>query len=117
MRKVNFLNKKINMKTFIKIKLILECNRYEVTLHGCVQNEKMNIVLTNRLNTLEQIRQVEGHTPIKTEEDIIPIIYQTFREFGMDIAHIDRGEYIAYSIGTYISTITYYITTIDDVDF
>ena len=94
-----------------KIHFILKCNRYEVTLHGCVQNSKLKTVLINRVNTLGRIRQVDEPTPIKTDEEIVPIICQTFHEFGMDIAHIDYGEDIVYSIGTYISQITYYITT------
>ena len=95
----------------IQIQIIFTCNRYEVTLHGSVQNSKLNTVLTNRINTLRRIRQVDEPTPIKTDEEIVPIICQTFREFGMDITHIDYGEDIVYSIGTYISQITYYITT------
>ena len=98
-----------------KIHFILKCNRYEVTLHGCVQNSKLNTVLINRVNTLGRIRQVDEPTPIKTDEEIVPIICQTFHEFGMDIAHIDYGEDIVYSIGIYISQITYYITTQDDI--
>ena len=99
----------------IQIQLIFTCNRYEVTLHGSVQNSKLNTVLTNRINTLRRIRQVDEPTRIKTDEDIVPIICQTFHEFGMDIAHIDYGEDIVYSIGTYISQITYYITTLNDI--
>ena len=95
----------------IQIQIIFTCNRYEVTLHGSVQNSKLNTVLINRVNTLGRIRQVDKPTPIKTDEEIVPIICQTFREFGMDITHIDYGEDIVYSIGTYISQITYYITT------
>lgn len=98
-----------------KIHFILKCNRYEVTLHGCVQNSKLKTVLINRVNTLGRIRQVDEPTPIKTEEEIISIICQTFRELCIDIAHIDYGEDIVYSIGTYISQITYYITTQDDI--
>ena len=90
-------------------------NRYEVTLHGYIQKEKLNTVLTNRINTFGRIRQVDEPTPIKTDEEIVPIICQTFHEFGMDIAHIDYGEDIVYSIGTYISQITYYITTQNDI--
>lgn len=96
------------------IKLNLEHNCYEVTLHSNVQNEKLDIVLKNRVNTLS-LRQVEGLTAIKTDEELISIICQTFNEFGISIAHIDRGEYIAYSIGTYVSQITYYITLKNDV--
>ena len=99
----------------IQIQIIFTCNRYEVTLHGSVQNSKLNIVLINRVNTLGRIRQVDEPTPIKTDEEIVPIICQTFREFGMDITHIDYGEDIVYSIGTYISQITYYITTQNDI--
>ena len=98
-----------------KIHFILKCNRYEVTLHGCVQNSKLKTILINRVNTLGRIRQVDEPTPIKTDEEIVPIICQTFREFGMDITHIDYGEDIVYSIGTYISQITYYITTQNDI--
>jgi hypothetical protein len=98
-----------------KIHFILKCNRYEVTLHGSVQNSKLNTVLTNRINTLRRIRQVDEPTRIKTDEEIVPIICQTFHEFGMDIAHIDYGEDIVYSIGTYIRQITYYITTQNDI--
>ena len=99
----------------IKIQIVFTCNRYEVTLHGSVQNSKLNTVLTNRINTLRRIRQVDEPTPIKTGEEIVPIICQTFHEFGMDIAHIDYGEDIVYSIGTYISQITYYITIQNDI--
>lgn len=99
----------------IKIQIVFTCNRYEVTLHGSVQNSKLDTVLINRINTLRRIRQVDEPTPIKTDEDIVPIICQTFHEFGMDIAHIDYGEDIVYSIGTYISQITYYITTQNDI--
>ena len=99
----------------IKIQIVFTCNRYEVTLHGSVQNSKLNTVLINRVNTLGRIRQVDEPTPIKTEEEIISIICQIFHEFGMDIAHIDYGEDIVYSIGTYISQITYYITTQNDI--
>ena len=99
----------------IQIKIIFTCNRYEVTLHGSFQNSKLNTVLINRVNTLGRIRQVDELTPIKTDEEIVPIICQTFHEFGMDIAHIDYGEDIVYSIGTYISQITYYITTQNDI--
>ena len=98
-----------------KIHFILKCNRYEVTLYGCVLNSKLKTVLINRVNTLGRIRQVDEPTPIKTDEEIVPIICQTFHEFGMDIAHIDYGEDIVYSIGTYISQITYYITTQNDI--
>lgn len=104
-----------NKKNMTKIHFILKCNRYEVTLHGSFQNSKLNTVLINRVNTLGRIRQVDEPTPIKTEEEIISIICQTFHEFGMDIAHIDYGEDIVYSIGTYISQITYYITTQNDI--
>ena len=99
----------------IQIQIIFTCNRYEVTLHGSVQNSKLNTVLTNRINTLRRIRQVDEPTPIQTDEEIVPIICQTFHEFGMDIAHIDYGEDIVYSIGTYIRQITYYITTQNDI--
>ncbi len=99
----------------IQIQIIFICNRYEVTLHGSVQNSKLNTILINRVNTLGRIRQVDEPTPIKTDEEIVPIICQTFREFGMDITHIDYGEDIVYSIGTYISQITYYITTQNDI--
>ena len=99
----------------IQIHLIFTCNRYEVTLHGSVQNSKLNTVLTNRINTLRRIRQVDEPTPIQTDEEIVPIICQTFHEFGMNIAHINYGEDIVYSIGTYISQITYYITTQNDI--
>ena len=99
----------------IQIKIIFTCNRYEVTLHGSVQNSKLNTVLINRVNTLGRIRQVDEPTPIKTDEDIVPIICQTFHEFGMDIAHIDYGEDIVYSIGIYIRQITYYITIQNDI--
>ena len=99
----------------IKIQIVFTCNRYEVTLHGSVQNSKLNTVLTNRINTLRRIRQVDEPTRIKTDEEIVPIICQTFHEFGMDIAHIDYGEDIVYSIGTYIRQITYYITTQNDI--
>ena len=99
----------------IQIQIICTCNRYEVTLHGSVQNSKLNTVLTNRINTLRRIRQVDEPTPIQTDEEIVPIICQTFHEFGMDIAHIDYGEDIVYSIGTYISQITYYITTQNNI--
>ena len=99
----------------IQIQIIFTCNRYEVTLHGSVQNSKLNTVLINRVNTLRRIRQVDEPTPIQTDEEIVPIICQTFHEFGMDIAHIDYGEDIVYSIGTYISQITYYITTQNDI--
>lgn len=99
----------------IQIQIIFTCNRYEVTLYGCVQNSKLKTVLINRVNTLGRIRQVDEPTPIKTDEEIVPIICQTFREFGMDITHIDYGEDIVYSIGTYISQITYYITTQNDI--
>ena len=98
-------------KNMTKIQFILKCNRYEVTLYGCVQNSKLKTVLINRVNTLGRIRQVDEPTPIKTEEEIISIICQIFRELGMDITHIDYSEDIVYSIGTYISQITYYITT------
>ena len=98
-------------KNMTKIHFILKCNRYEVTLYGCVLNSKLKTVLINRVNTLGRIRQVDEPTPIKTEEEIISIICQIFRELSMDITHIDYGEDIVYSIGTYISQITYYITT------
>lgn len=104
-----------NKKNMTKIHFILKCNRYEVTLYGCVQNSKLKTVLINRVNTLERIRQVDDPTPIKTEEEILSIICQIFRELGMDITHIDYGEDIVYSIGTYISQITYYITTRSNV--
>lgn len=97
------------------IKLNLKHNCYEVTLHSNVQNEKLDIVLKNRVNTLSLLRQVEGVTAIKTDEELISIICQTFHEFGMDIAHIDYGEDIVYSIGTYIRQITYYITIQNDI--
>ena len=80
-----------------------------------VQNDKLEIVLKNRVNTLSLLGQVEGLTAIKTDEELISIICQTFNDFGICIAHIDRGEYIAYSIGTYISQITYYITLKNDI--
>ena len=96
----------------IQTQIIFTCNRYEVTLHGYIQKEKLNTVLTNRINTLRRIRQVDEPAPIKTDEKIVPIICQTFHEFGMDIAHIDYGEDIVYSIGIYIRQITYYITVI-----
>ena len=99
----------------LKIQIVFTCNHYEVTLHGSVQNSKLGTVLINRVNTLGRIRQVDEPTPIKTDEEIVPIICQTFHEFGMDIAHIDYGEDIVYSIGTYISQITYYITTQNDI--
>ena len=99
----------------LELTLNFTCNRYEVTLHGSVQNSKLNTVLINRVNTLGRIRQVDEPTPIKTEEEIISIICLTFREFGMDITHIDYGEDIVYSIGIYISQITYYITTQNDI--
>ena len=99
----------------IQIQIIFTCNRYEVTLHGYIQKEKLNTVLTNRINTLRRIRQVDEPAPIKTDEKIVPIICQTFHEFGMDIAHIDYGEDIVYSIGTYIRQITYYITIQNDI--
>ena len=99
----------------IKIQIVFTCNRYEVTLHSSVQNSKLNTVLTNRINNFGRIRQVDEPTPIKTDEEIVPIICQTFHEFGMDIAHIDYGEDIVYSIGTYIRQITYYITTQNDI--
>ena len=99
----------------IKIQIVFTYNRYEVTLHGSVQNSKLNTVLTNRINTLRRIRQVDEPTRIKTDEDIVPIICQTVHEFGMDIAHIDYGEDIVYSIGTYIRQITYYITIQNDI--
>ena len=99
----------------LKIQIVFTCNHYEVTLHGSVQNSKLGTVLINRVNTLGRIRQVDEPTPIKTDEEIVPVICQTFREFGMDITHIDYGEYIVYSIGTYISQITYYITTQNDI--
>lgn len=109
--------KKIIKITLFMLELTLNftCNRYEVTLHGSVQNSKLNTVLTNRINTLRRIRQVDEPTRIKTDEDIVPIICQTFHEFGMDIAHIDYGEDIVYSIGTYIRQITYYITIQNDI--
>ena len=102
-----------NKKNMTKIHFILKCNRYEVTLYGCVQNSKLKtiLIIINRINTLGRIRQVDEPTPIKTEEEIISIICQIFCELGMDITHIDYGEDIVYSIGTYISQITYYITT------
>lgn len=99
----------------IQIQIIFTCNRYEVTLHGSVQNSKLNTVLINRVNTLGRIRQVDEPTPIKTEEEIISIICQIFRELGMDITHIDYGEDIVYSIGIYIRQITYYITIQNDI--
>ena len=99
----------------LELTLNFTCNRYEVTLHGSVQNSKLNTVLTNRINTLRRIRQVDEPTRIKTDEDIVPIICQTFHEFGMDIAHIDYGEDIVYSIGIYIRQITYYITIKNDI--
>ncbi len=95
----------------LELTLNFTCNRYGVTLHGSVHNSKLNTVLINRVNTLGRIRQVDEPTPIKTDEEIVPIICQIFHEFGMDITHIDYGEDIVYSIGTYISQITYYITT------
>ena len=107
MKQVNLSNNLLTQKNMIKIHFTFTCNRYEVTLHGCVQNSKLNTVLINKVNTLG--------TPIKTDEDIVPIICQTFHEFGMDIAHIDYGEDIVYSIGTYIRQITYYITIQNDI--
>ena len=107
MKQVNLSNNLLTQKNMIKIHFTFTCNRYEVTLYGCVQNSKLNTVLINKVNTLG--------TPIKTDEEIVPIICQTFHEFGMDIAHIDYGEDIVYSIGTYISQITYYITTQNDI--
>ena len=62
----------------IQIQIIFTCNRYEVTLHGSVQNSKLNTVLINRVNTLGRIRQVDEPTPIKTDEEIVPIVCQTF---------------------------------------
>ena len=97
------------------IKLNLQHNCYEVTLHSNVQNDKLDIALKNRVNTLSLLRQFEGLTAIKTDEELIPIICQTFNDFGICIAHIDRGEDIAYSIDTYVSHITYYITVQDDI--
>ena len=91
----------------LELTLNFTCNRYEVTLHGCFQNSQLNTVLINKVNTLG--------TSIKTDEDIVPIICQTFHEFGMDIAHIDYGEDIVYSIGIYIRQITYYITIQNDI--
>lgn len=97
------------------IKLNLQHNCYEVTLHSNVQNDKLDIALKNRVNTLSLLRQFEGLTAIKTDEELIPIICQTFNDFGISITHIDRGEDIVYSIGTYISQITYYITIQNDI--
>lgn len=104
-----------NLMIMLYIKLNLQHNCYEVTLHSNIQNEKLDIVLKNRVNTLSLLRQVEGLTAIKIDEELISIICQTFNEFGISIAHIDRGEYIAYSIGTYVSQITYYITLKNDI--
>ena len=97
------------------IKLNLQHNCYEVTLHSNVQNDKLDIALKNRVNTLSLLRQFEGLTAIKTDEELIPIICQTFNDFGISITHIDRGKDIAYSIDTYVSHITYYITVQDDI--
>lgn len=107
MKQENLSNNLLTQTNMIKIHFTFICNRYEVTLHGSVQNSKLNTVLINKVNTLG--------TPIKTDEDIVPIICQTFHEFGMDIAHIDYGEDIVYSIGTYIRQITYYITIQNDI--
>lgn len=107
MKQENLSNNLLTQTNMIKIHLTFICNRYEVTLHGSVQNSKLNTVLINKVNTLG--------TPIKTDEKIVPIICQTFHEFGMDIAHIDYGEDIVYSIGTYIRQITYYITIQNDI--
>ena len=107
MKQVNLFNNLLTQTNMIKIHFTFICNRYEVTLHGSVQNSKLNTVLINKVNTLG--------TPIKTDEKIVPIICQTFHEFGMDIAHIDYGEDIVYSIGTYIRQITYYITIQNDI--
>ena len=107
MKQVNLSNNLLTKKNMIKIHFTFTCNRYEVTLHGCVQNSQLNNVLINKVNTLG--------TPIKTDEESVPIICQTFHEFGMDIAHIDYGEDIVYSIGTYIRQITYYITIQNDI--
>ena len=107
MKQVNLSNNLLTQKNMIKIHFTFTCNRYEVTLHGCVQNSQLNTVLINKVNTLG--------TPIKTDEEIVPIICQTFHEFGIDIAHIDYGEDIVYSIGTYIRQITYYITIQNDI--
>ena len=115
MKQVNLFNNLLTQTNMIKIHFTFICNRYEVTLHGSVQNSKLNTVLINRVNTLGRIRQVNEPTPVKTEEEIISIISQTFHEFGMDIAHIDYGEDIVYSIGTYIRQITYYITIQNDI--
>ena len=115
MKQVNLFNNLLTQTNMIKIHFTFICNRYEVTLHGSFQNSKLNTILINRVNTLGRIRQVDEPTPIKTDEEIVPIICQTFHEFGMDIAHIDYGEDIVYSIGTYISQITYYITTQNDI--
>lgn len=115
MKQVNLFNNLLTQTNMIKIHFTFICNRYEVTLHGSVQNSKLNTLLINRVNTLGRIRQVDEPTPINTDEEIVPIICQTFHEFGMDIAHIDYGEDIVYSIGTYISQITYYITTQNDI--
>ena len=104
-----------NLMIMLYIKLNLQHNCYEVTLHSNVQNDKLEIVLKNRVNTLSLLGQVEGLTAIKTDEELISIICQTFNDFGICIAHIDRGEYIAYSIGTYIIQITYYITLKNDI--
>ena len=107
MKQENLSNNLLTQTNMIKIHFTFICNRYEVTLYGCVQNSKLNTVLINKVNTLG--------TPIKTDEEIVPIICQTFHEFGMDIAHIDYGEDIVYSIGTYIRQITYYITIQNDI--
>ena len=104
-----------NLMIMLYIKLNLQHNCYEVTLHSNVQNDKLEIVLKNRVNTLSLLGQVEGLTAIKTDEELISIICQTFNDFGISIAHIARGEDIAYSLDTYVSHITYYITVQDDI--
>ncbi|MBR5573938.1 MAG: hypothetical protein IKW35_05535 [Paludibacteraceae bacterium] len=88
----------------IKVALNSEKTQYDIICNDNVEfvrNEKLRIVLTNKLKIM----------PFpKLENEIYSAIYEAFNLDGIRISNLEIGENVVYSTGQTISEIEYYIT-------